>query len=73
MSIPASRSGILPDAQRRLAGAFADDVIVEPWSLMSFIAITSACKLYDYDAHEWTTFEGTVTSATTKQDLHLRI
>ena len=59
----------LPDAQRRLAGAFTDDVIVEPWSLMSFIAITSACKLYDYDTHEWTTFEGTVTSATTKHQL----
>ena len=63
----------LPDAQRRLAGVFSDDVIVEPWSLTSFIAITSACKLYDYDTHEWTTFEGTVTSATTKQELQPRI
>ena len=55
----------LPDAQRRLTGAFTDDVIVERWSLTSFIAVTRTCKLYDYDAHEWSTFAGTVTSATT--------
>jgi omega-6 fatty acid desaturase (delta-12 desaturase) len=55
----------LPAAQRRLAGAFTDDVIVERWSLASFIAVTRTCKLYDYDAHEWSTFAGTVTSATT--------
>ena len=32
------------------------DVIVERWSLRSFIAVTRVCKLYDYDAHEWHTF-----------------
>ena len=56
----------LPDAQRRLVGAFSADVIVERWSLASFIAVTRACKLYDYDAHHWVTFSGTVTSATIK-------
>jgi omega-6 fatty acid desaturase (delta-12 desaturase) len=46
----------LPDAQRRLERAFTDDVIVERWSLASFFAVTKACKLYDYDAHQWRTF-----------------
>jgi omega-6 fatty acid desaturase (delta-12 desaturase) len=55
----------LPDAQRRLEDAFADDVIVERWSVASFLAVTRACKLYDYDRHEWRTFGMHVTSATT--------
>jgi omega-6 fatty acid desaturase (delta-12 desaturase) len=46
----------LPEAQRRVESAFTRDVIVERWSLRSFIAVTRACKLYDYDAHEWRTF-----------------
>jgi len=46
----------LPPAQRRIESAFADDVIVERWSLRSFIAVTRTCKLYDYEAHEWRTF-----------------
>jgi omega-6 fatty acid desaturase (delta-12 desaturase) len=46
----------LPPAQRRLESAFADDIIVERWSLRSFVAVTRLCKLYDYDAHEWRSF-----------------
>jgi acyl-lipid omega-6 desaturase (Delta-12 desaturase) len=46
----------LPQAQRRLESAFATDVIVERWSLRSFISVTRSCKLYDYDAHAWHTF-----------------
>lgn len=46
----------LPQAQRRLESAFTDDVIVERWSLRSFISVTRACQLYDYDAREWHTF-----------------
>ena len=46
----------LPQAQRRLESAFTMDVIVERWSLRSFIAVSGACKLYDYDAREWRSF-----------------
>ena len=46
----------LPEAQRRLEHAFTRDIIVERWSLASYIAVTRACKLYDYDAHQWRTF-----------------
>ena len=46
----------LPEAQRRLESAFTD-VIVERWSLRSFISVTSQCKLYDYDSHTWQTFK----------------
>jgi omega-6 fatty acid desaturase (delta-12 desaturase) len=55
----------LPDAQRRLEHAFTGDVIVERWSLASFIAVTRACKLYDYGAHEWRTFASVLTSPAT--------
>lgn len=47
----------LPQAQRRIESTYGDDVIVERWSLRSFMAVTSACKLYDYDAHVWHTFD----------------
>lgn len=54
----------LPPAQRRLTAAFTQDIIVERWSLRSFIAITRACQLYDYEEHEWRTFaEATATAA----------
>jgi omega-6 fatty acid desaturase (delta-12 desaturase) len=53
----------LPGAQRRIESAFAEDVIVERWSLRSFIAVTAACKTYDYDAHRWCTFPEAVSSA----------
>jgi acyl-lipid omega-6 desaturase (Delta-12 desaturase) len=46
----------LPRAQRQIESAFAGDVIVERWSLRSFIAVTRVCKLYDYEAHRWRAF-----------------
>ena len=46
----------LPDAQRRIESAFSGDVIVERWSLRSFVAVTRVCKLYDYDKQEWRPF-----------------
>ena len=62
----------LPNAQRRLQSAFCDDVIVERWSLGSFIAVCRACKLYDYDMHEWRTFAGMTAArtVTTRPVLH---
>jgi omega-6 fatty acid desaturase (delta-12 desaturase) len=46
----------LPQAQRRIESFFTNDVIVERWSLQSFLAVAQTCKLYDYEAHEWRTF-----------------
>ena len=51
----------LPPAQRRLESSFRGEIIVERWSLRSFIAITRSCKLYDYDALEWRTFDAAAT------------
>jgi omega-6 fatty acid desaturase (delta-12 desaturase) len=47
----------LPDAQRRLEHTFPRDIIVERWSLVSFMAVTRTCKLYDYDTHHWHSFK----------------
>ena len=49
----------LPDAQARLMTAFTADVRMERWSLRSFIAVTRACQLYDYDARQWRRFRST--------------
>ena len=48
----------LPEAQRRLEHSFSSDIIVERWSLASFVAVTGQCKLYDYDQHCWCDFSG---------------
>jgi omega-6 fatty acid desaturase (delta-12 desaturase) len=46
----------LPRAQQQLESSFAGDVIVERWSLRSFITVTRACKLYDYEERQWRGF-----------------
>jgi omega-6 fatty acid desaturase (delta-12 desaturase) len=46
----------LPDAQRRLASAYAADVRTERWSLRSYVTVARTCQLYDYDRHTWQTF-----------------
>jgi acyl-lipid omega-6 desaturase (Delta-12 desaturase) len=48
----------LPGAQQRLRSVFTHDIIVERWSLASFIAVTRQCKLYDYERHRWLRFDG---------------
>ena len=65
----------LPRAQRRLEAVFTDDILIERWSLQTFIAVTRACKLYDYDTHQWLTFSGTRTSPslTRRSDRRLRL
>ena len=52
----------LPTAQRRLESSFSEDIIVERWSLASFVAVTRSCKLYDYDRGCWLDFAGRETS-----------
>ena len=46
----------LPEAQQRLQQHFVDDVILERWSVASFIATTRACELFDYDQRQWFRF-----------------
>jgi omega-6 fatty acid desaturase (delta-12 desaturase) len=46
----------LPPAQHRLQSRFAEDVLVERWSLSSFVTVTRHCQLYDYDTHTWVRF-----------------
>jgi omega-6 fatty acid desaturase (delta-12 desaturase) len=53
----------LPQAQHQIESAFAGDVIVERWSLRSFVAVTRACKLYDYEAHQWRAFPRNIVAA----------
>lgn len=57
----------LPQAQRRIESAFARDVIVERWSLGSYIAVTRSCQLYDYDARRWLTFRAAAQLAATSE------
>jgi omega-6 fatty acid desaturase (delta-12 desaturase) len=53
----------LPHAQQQIESSFAGDVIVERWSLRSFLTVTRACKLYDYEARQWRTFRETLRTA----------
>jgi acyl-lipid omega-6 desaturase (Delta-12 desaturase) len=46
----------LPDAQRRLERSFSSEIIIERWSIASFVAVARQCKLYDYDRHRWLDF-----------------
>jgi omega-6 fatty acid desaturase (delta-12 desaturase) len=46
----------LPVAQRRLEHALRPDIIVERWSLASFVSVTRRCKLFDYDRRCWLDF-----------------
>jgi omega-6 fatty acid desaturase (delta-12 desaturase) len=57
----------LPPAQRRLESSFSEDIIVERWSLRSFVAVTRLCQLYDYDAREWRTFRFATSSEAAPQ------
>jgi omega-6 fatty acid desaturase (delta-12 desaturase) len=50
-------------AQTRLVEIEGDGAIVEAMSLRYLGALLRRCKLYDYDRHAWTDFEGTATTA----------
>jgi omega-6 fatty acid desaturase (delta-12 desaturase) len=63
----------LPQAQRRLESTFSNDVIVERWSLRSFIAVTRKCKLYDYDTHTWKGFTGSAVRCSTTDRVSTRM
>lgn len=53
----------LLDAQLHLDRVLGDAALVVPMSLPGAIATMRACKLYDYDKHQWLDFNGKPTTA----------
>ena len=49
--------GALAAAQRELVDACGNRIIRWDWSSQRFRAILAGCKLYDYHAHRWLTYE----------------
>lgn len=50
-------------AQDRLDELCAGQITIEQWSIRGTFDIMRRCKLYDYDAHRWTDYDGRPTSA----------
>jgi acyl-lipid omega-6 desaturase (Delta-12 desaturase) len=57
--IPLSQLGPAQECVERELGA---SVVVERWTAKRFFHNTRTCKLYDYTAHTWLDFAGTVTA-----------
>lgn len=54
----------LRDAQFCIEMAFAEKIVSEKLSFKKFLEVTRKCKLYDYEIHCWTDFNGRVTART---------
>jgi omega-6 fatty acid desaturase (delta-12 desaturase) len=54
----------LRGAQTTLQRQFSREIIEQPWSLKVYLNNASKCKLYDYDRHSWTDFDGQPTAST---------
>jgi acyl-lipid omega-6 desaturase (Delta-12 desaturase) len=52
----------LAESQRCLERAYADKIIVEPWSFTALGTTMARCKLYDYENHRWLNFKGRPTT-----------
>lgn len=52
----------LKQAQAALAQVAAPPVIFMPFTPANLRDVVTRCRLYDYDAHAWTDFDGTVTA-----------
>lgn len=59
-------------AQAAIEFAYGGQVKVVPWTVPGFRDTLRQCKLYDYQHHVWTDFEGNVTSAPTVNSPALR-
>ena len=55
----------LTAAQTDLERAYAEDVVVAPWTLRQFLRTLRVCQLYDYENHQWLDFAGNPTSGRT--------
>lgn len=52
----------LPQAQDMLIEAYGQDIVRYKFTLSSYRAVYKACKLFDYEAKQWTDFEGRPTA-----------
>jgi omega-6 fatty acid desaturase (delta-12 desaturase) len=52
----------LSKAQSALEASFLGRVKIVPWTVSGFLDAVVRCKLYDYQRHCWTDFEGNETS-----------
>lgn len=52
-----------PEAQRRLDELLGEYAVREPMSVGGAIATLRACKLYDFENHQWLDFDGKPTTA----------
>lgn len=52
----------LPGQQKRLEAAFAEEIVIDVWSLGSLTRTVRTCQLYDYENHRWLRFDGTPTT-----------
>jgi omega-6 fatty acid desaturase (delta-12 desaturase) len=57
--IPLAR---LKAAEERLEELLPGQVVVQAWSVAELLRILRVCRLYDYDAHCWTDYDGRPTS-----------
>ncbi|MDH3239308.1 MAG: fatty acid desaturase [Alphaproteobacteria bacterium] len=55
----------LEQAESKLLDAFGEDVVRYKWTPAAYLAVTRACKLYDFRNHVWTDFQGRPTGART--------
>jgi omega-6 fatty acid desaturase (delta-12 desaturase) len=54
----------LPKSQRLLEQSCEEHAAVIRWSPWQYLELCRVCKLYDFDRHCWTDFEGNATSET---------
>ena len=54
----------LPKSQRLLEQSCEEHAAVIPWSPWQYLELCRVCKLYDFERHCWTDFEGNATSET---------
>lgn len=58
-SVPCYRT---PEAQKRLDELLGTSAVKEPMTLGGTLATLKACKLYDFEKHQWLDFNGTPTT-----------
>ena len=62
----------LPQSQRLLEESCEEHAAVTPWPPRQYLELCRVCKLYDFERHCWTDFEGIATSETGLPELAFR-
>jgi omega-6 fatty acid desaturase (delta-12 desaturase) len=52
----------LKEAQERIEAVLPGQIVVQAFGVRALLGILERCKLYDYDAHCWTDFQGAPTT-----------